>query len=320
MLRRGFVGERAQTYDFERWPASAYVSDLDVLRLRERSRGVRLGSKLTLPALLAGAPDRAPRRVALLERGRVVALDGRPHRTVAALTGALLEGRRDFVIKPVFGIHAAGLQRAHFDGAGRLSLEGHALDAEALQARLSTLPFHIVEEHVAQHEGLARLHPATTNPVRVVVLHDADGPFVAAATLRLGTASSVPGVAFARGGLSVAIDPDTGRLGGAARRDERGRLNWVDVHPDTDETIAGTSIPRWNELCRTLLAICEPLRWIPAAAWDVVVTPDGFVVLALSPDPSFAIEQLHGPLRLDPRVDTFFDAILAPAAAAALLR
>lgn len=121
---------------------------------------------------------------------------------------------------------------------------------------------------------LAAIASSTTNTVRIVTFRDRQNAIhIHATILRLGRAGNAADN-WDRGGLSVAIDPETGKPGVGVLKPKYGGER-METHPDSGVRFAGQIIPHWpevRELCIHAARVTPNLRSI---VWDVVVTAEG---------------------------------------------
>jgi hypothetical protein len=76
-------------------------------------------------------------------------------------------------------------------------------------------------------------------------------------------------------------------------------------------------VPDWPAIRDLALRAARSFPESPFIGWDLVVTPDGPVVLEANTPPGVNVWQVHGPLLRDPRVRRFFAAHgMCPAARA----
>lgn len=148
---------------------------------------------------------------------------------------------------------------------------------------------YILQKPLPAHEVFERLAPWTTNTVRVQTILGADGAVHVLATVaRLGRRGSMVDN-WEQGGVCVAIDPATGVLGRGVLKTHE----WYTSHPDTDVPLAGVTVPFWDdalEVCRRGARLFPGLR---ALGWDIVITPDGPVVLEANADFGIRVIQVH---------------------------
>lgn len=308
VLRDGFFPTSYLTYGLDGRDASDYLSNQD----RERTwvlnwpmAGLiddKIGSYFMLTTL--GAP--APRVWGGVFHGRVQAFhDAEPSGSPAVLRAELERAGR-LILKPNFGGGGAGiLLLEHADG--RYRLNGDDVTWAAVEDRLATLREYLISEFVEQAKYARTIFPGSANTIRMLVMHDEDGPFVATAVHRFGRAASGPVDNWSHGGLSARVDLDTGRLGPGVSFPESGQLVWHDHHPDTGAPIAGVAVAHWDAVKDGLLRFARKAPFLPYVGWDVVVTDDGFRILEGNKFSEVNILQVHGPLLERPRVRAFYE-------------
>jgi Sugar-transfer associated ATP-grasp len=160
---------------------------------------------------------------------------------------------------------------------------------------------YLLEEKIAQHGALADIAPFTTNTVRVVTLLDHTGSAdVQFAILRLGREGNAADN-WDRGGISVRIDLDSGTLGAGLLKPVYGG-NWVDAHPDTSVRFTGVELPFWDDILELATNAARVTPRVRSVGWDVIVSPDGPVLIEGNPDWDLTMVQVHTDGYLKPRV------------------
>ncbi|WP_120246510.1 sugar-transfer associated ATP-grasp domain-containing protein [Halopiger aswanensis] len=176
---------------------------------------------------------------------------------------------------------------------------------------VSNLDEYLVCEYVEQGPFGAALYPETPNTLRIITMYDeaAGEPFIAAAIHRIGTSDSAPLDNFTQGGLSAAIDPDSGTLSAGAQPPVDGEVEWHSRHPDTGVPIDGAQVPGWHRIRERLLEIAAGCSFVPYVGWDVIVTDEdgSFTVIEANSYPGLKSIQVHGPLLADDRVRRFYE-------------
>lgn len=170
------------------------------------------------------------------------------------------------------------------------------------------VPGALISERVHQGAYADRINAEATNTIRIVTMldpHD-DEPFLAWVVHRFATRRSLPVDNFGQGGLSAAVDLETGELGQAASFPYTGHLDWHSVHPDTGGRIAGASITAWPLIRERILYVARRLPQLPLIGWDVVAQDDGLSILEGNSYPNPRTVQVHQPLLSDPRVREFY--------------
>lgn len=169
----------------------------------------------------------------------------------------------------------------------------------------------IVERGLTQHPDEDALYPHSVNTVRVLTMIDVNGgggPFIAAAVQRIGCRRSEPADNWTRGGLSAPIDLDSGRLGRATRLPDGDVKEWFSDHPDTGAQIEGAHVAHWQEIRELVMHSAEVLSFMEYVGWDIVITPDGPLVLEANINTGLNVLQSHEPLLADPRVRAYYNA------------
>lgn len=155
----------------------------------------------------------------------------------------------------------------------------------------------LVQPVLNQHPAIARLYPHSINTVRIETHLATDGSIrTSCAGLRIGSDGRVVDN-MSRGGLTAQIDLVTGRLAQHARRMPRFGMRFHENHPDTDVSFASVTIPGWQGILALVQRAAECLRPVGAIGWDVVVTPDGPVILEANANWGEDLFQLGAPLR-----------------------
>lgn len=247
-----------------------------------------------------------PQVLAVIERGEVFAQD-----SVTRAAGSVLdlaERHTSVVLKPSDGSRGRGIFRLD---ANPETLNGRAVTAAQVDGFIQKLDHYLVTETVQQARYAEMICPLTTNTVRVVTMIDPDTgePFIARAVHRFGTFETQPADNWSRGGLCALVDLETGVLGPGVKHPKQtaGKLEWRSHHPDTGEAVEGVRVPRWQDLCVTLLDVVRRNPFLKYVGWDVAVTEDGFFVIEGNKNTDVDLLQVHGGLLTDPRVQRFYE-------------
>jgi len=316
----GFTtGERSPT-ESSQLMSFTWLAEKVHPRLNSRQARVLTLDKWVFYRWMAGFGLPVPRTLGLYDPLHGVSWDGaRRMRTaaevVAEVSAARLPG---LVLKPTGGEQGLGLlildDVDHATGAAttregvRTTLEEAVASVDV--AGMGGHPGYVVQEPVPSHPEYRDLAPWTTNTIRVITIVDRDGEaHVQAAATLLGRRGRMANN-FHAGGVNVGVDVETGALG---RGRVLGRAGWVDEHPDTGVPFAGRSVPDWDEVTRVCRHAATLLPGLRSIGWDVVVTPDGPVLLEANDGWGMRMVQLHGPGFLaDERVRAQFQAAGVP--------
>lgn len=186
------------------------------------------------------------------------------------------QGKRVVVLEDVD--HATGRARTRAGTPTTVEATVRSLDPRPMRGHAG----YVVQEGVPAHPALHRLAPWTTNTVRVMTLVDAGGaPRVHAVAARLGRRGNETDN-WAQGGVGVFVDLRDGALGEGVLKAERGRR--ITAHPDTGEEFTGTALPFWQETLQTCLRGARLFPGLHSLGWDVVLSPQGPVVLEANAD------------------------------------
>jgi alpha-L-glutamate ligase-like protein len=147
----------------------------------------------------------------------------------------------------------------------------------------------LFEPLLRSHPDLALLAPAGLPDIRIVC----DGSLPLLAMARIPTVASGGRGNLHQGGIGAAIDLVDGRI----TRAVHGRRP-IDVHPDTNQRLVGTRLPRWDEVVE-IARRCGPATGLGYLGVDLVVDADrGPLVLEVNSHPGLEIQNVaRSPLR-----------------------
>lgn len=200
-------------------------------------------------------------------------------------------------VKPADWAMGQGASRWHYRGGYYEDDDGKRLTADGLIARLlelSRIRPHVVQLKIVNHSDIACLSNGALCTVRAMtgLKKGCTEPKLISAVLRMGIGQSAVDN-FRAGGIAAPINADTGRLGAAVRDDPNGQV--FDKHPDTGVPIAQRVIPMWKECVELSLRAHRAFGPPAIIGWDIVITPDGPVLLEGNPAPCLELMQMsHG--------------------------
>jgi len=295
--RRGFSPFHYRFWRIDRSGPDQFLNDRQVRNTAkiDGPYGVVLDDKV-LFELVMQRYVRVPRNFARLQRGRLIWLDGGtpPDRSLHSL----LQERKKLVVKPVDQNGGRGVRLLEY----RKGLSPQDL--------LSGSEDVIISEHIEQGAYSSSLYPGSVNTVRMLTLRDrADqSSFVAMAVQRIGCAQSAPVDNVSRGGLSCAVDLETGQLGKVIKYKSDDPFQFHDRHPDTGKSFEGVVVPDWRGICSKMIELADKFPMLPYVAWDVALLDDDIVVIEGNSWTGLGTLQRERPLLADPRVRRFYEA------------
>ncbi|WP_129665211.1 sugar-transfer associated ATP-grasp domain-containing protein [Phytoactinopolyspora endophytica] len=310
---KGFLSRSAILYDLDHNDPAEYVSDLQRVYRTKRMVHERLqdviNNKLTTHLLLGTMDIRSAKLLGVYWRQAIHCFPGEERVELPEYLDRI-EPERQVFLKVLSGAEGKNIFAVKRLDESRWSVNGEEMDldrtVEVFYAQKRPL---IVEEGLEQHPKQSALYPDTVNTIRVLTMIDVnDGhrPFIAMAVQRIGTRSSEPADNWSRGGLSARVELDTGQLGRATRLPLRDEVEWFDAHPDTGSPITGVEVPYWPQIRDLVLHSARVLSFMEYVGWDIVVTPDGPVVLEANINTGMNVLQAHQPLFTDPRARAYY--------------
>jgi hypothetical protein len=219
----------------------------------------------------------------------------------------VLEGRpmRQLVVKPLRGGSGVGLSfvAPHEEGA---LVDGQVKRPEQFLAWLRSLPYHGVYPRVAQHAALDALFAGSANTVRAYVYRRrGQEPRLLASVLRVGVAATAPVDNFSQGSVSVLLD-EAGSAVNAVRRIMPNGTEPISHHPDSGAPLSSFILPYYAQVRESLLGFHERFPGFDLVGWDVLVTPEGPVVIEGNHNPGFNLLFVHRTLNDYPDFVAFY--------------
>lgn len=311
--RHGFLSRSAVLYRLDENGPDDYISDVQRYRSTRRMVHPRLqdviNNKLTTHLLLRSIDVRSADLLGIYWRGAVHTFPTEDRIVLDEYLASLSDGERVF-IKPLTGAEGRRLYSIRRTGElFRINGQDRTLDEARALVERGRRPM-VVERGIEQHPEVAALFPETVNTIRILTMLDLDDrrPFIAAAVQRIGTERSGHVDNWSQGGLSARIDIATGQLGPATwlPTDGDDSLAWFDHHPETGARIAGVTLPHWQMTVDTIIHAASVTSFLEYVGWDVIIGPDGPVVLEANINSGMNVLQVHHPLLADPRARRYF--------------
>ncbi len=226
----------------------------------------------------------------------------------------------NLVIKPVGGIMGRGLlilNEIRYEGGviTAVTNTGHVLSFDDIAKKLDTipnvryrtanyelnLPGYILQAKLQQHDVLNAIAPYTTHTMRLITFLDCNNKVhVHFAVLRIGRRGNAADN-WDKGGISVALDRNTGVLGRGVIKPKFGG-GWVETHPDSGVAFTGLQMPFWDEVKEMCSRAAQATPSLRTVGWDVALTPSGPVLIEGNPDWDLPMVQVHTRGLLNPEV------------------
>lgn len=189
-------------------------------------------------------------------------------------------GEREYIIaKPKDGMCGRGIEK--------LKPSDFASVAELYNYLTADGSFDLIEECLAQHEGMSKIYSGCINTVRIVTLNINGKISIPCAFMRIGNGGSVDN--FFAGGMTTPVDLDEGVLRYDAEN-EHGKA--FSVHPLTNVDIHGFKIPMWEEAKALVMKAAEVMPQVGYVGWDVAITPGKPVLVEGNEFPGHVFYQL----------------------------
>ena len=311
---KGFLSRSAILYELEQGNDPArYVTDVHRYFRTKNMVHARLqdiiNNKLSTHLLLRSMDIRSPELIGVYSRGLVHFFPAEGRMPVADYLESMEQDETVFfkVLAGAEGNNIHAVQRTSDATWAVDGVDRNRASAASVFTRV-TKPM-IIERGLVQHPDQAALFDASVNTLRVLTMVDLDKgsePFIAMAVQRIGCRRSAPADNWTRGGLSARIDLETGTLSRATRLPDGDVKEWFDQHPDNGAQITGMQVPLWDEVRDLVLHAARSLSFMEYIGWDIVVSPDGPIVLEANINTGLNVMQSHAPLFDDARVRTYY--------------
>jgi alpha-L-glutamate ligase-like protein len=208
-----------------------------------------------------------------------------------------LRGREQFVVKPAHGSGGDGIlvingrrgdkyRRSNGQFMGREEFDHHLSNTLSGLFSLGGQPDHVLVEYCVQFDPIFdNVSYKGVPDIRIIVFLG----YPVMAMIRLPTRLSDGKANLHQGAIGVGIDIPTG----LTRRGVWGNEP-VKEHPDTEHSIVGLAIPRWDELL-LIAARCYELSQLGYVGVDIVLDRNlGPLILELNARPGLAIQIANG--------------------------
>ncbi|MDR8018910.1 sugar-transfer associated ATP-grasp domain-containing protein [Nesterenkonia aerolata] len=313
--RRGFLSRSVTLYDLEHNDPRDYISD--VQRYTRTKYMVHpdlqeiLDNKFSFFLLMnqLGLDSDTVSLLGLYSRGAVHVFPHDDRVPLQEFLDARVEVGSRIFIKPVQGAEGRWVRAIRRTPEGYV-MNGEPTEVSEIRAWIERLKRPMLfEAAVAQAPEQAALNPQSTNTIRILTMPDLSRgkePFILTAVQRIGTAQSNHVDNWTQGGLSAEIDVETGTLSRAAQLPEDRTPVWFTHHPDSGARIKGAQVPHWKATKAMILDAAKRLSFMEYVGWDIIISPNGPVILEANINSGMNVLQVHRPLLADPRAREYF--------------
>jgi hypothetical protein len=237
-----------------------------------------LRDKFVFGQFLKGLGFATPRNIALLDEHGIRHLDTNKQESFTHFLYNLDHPINGFC-KKLRGIRGEGAFPLYIEKGRLRSNDKELLVAELKKKICGT---YLLQERIRQHPGMARIHPASINTIRLITFNNDGNVELFFAAVRFGTDNrSVDN--WNAGGIAVAIDLATGRLR------EHGIQKWsygkrAGRHPDTNILFSGYEVPCFKESVELVRNVHGYMYGIHSIGWDVAITETGPTLIEANED------------------------------------
>lgn len=225
---------------------------------------------------------KVPEIVALLRNGQTLSVDDETPIPFETLKEKLAEGGKYFV-KPFDGNCGNGIFVISKRN-GELYVGDRRIESQA-DLNLNPAYDFLVQRELAQRADLSAINASTLNTLRTIVTYRDGKPKLIGVILRIGRAGSYVDNS-GQGGISVAVDLETGRFAKYAGREHGGGK--FEKHPDSGYVFAEGGIENWPEVYAQINDIIAKVTKYGRLGWDLAIGEDG--VYAIEYNLGFGVE------------------------------
>ncbi len=190
------------------------------------------------------------------------------------ITSYLKENGGKLFLKPAGGQGGFGIFVLKYEQQCYLA-NGKIIDLLDFIQSLPNRPF-ILQKGIVQSKQMMDVNPSSVNTLRVVVQKDYDVMRMRTCIIRMGRKGKEVDNS-AQGGVSVKVDPLTGRVADTATAEHGGGI--MICHPDSRKVFGDIIINNWLELKEQIEFIGTKLIEFKNIALDIAVTEEGPVLL-----------------------------------------
>lgn len=301
---KGFLAEKYTLYQFDKNNYKDYLSDYHTSMARwiNEPFNEMLTNKLIFSECV-GKHIKVPETYGIFVSGR---FSSNSEKTLDGLVAQLTV----FVVKVVSGGGGKGVYIIKKENNDQFVLNNiKTYNKAELFEFFTTLNNYILTEFIEPSDFSKSLNETSVNTMRIITLIDpkTNKAFIARAVQRIGVEASAPQDNFTKGGLSAAINLETGRLSDCTRHPKTKEHKRYIRHPDTNIKIEGVTIPNWKSIKEQILYAANSLPMLKVIGWDFVISSQGLVAIEGNHHPDPDVLQGHEPLLTDERIKTFYN-------------
>jgi len=268
--KRAFVGKKAQ--------------HLMHVACNDRYWYQTAADKILFQTIMTGAGLPVPETLAVTQPLRWL-----PNAAALPDPKLLAEWLRNPELYPLFAKPAAGkysLNVLSLDSYDRatdrlVALGGQTITVEQAVQQMSSPSGYILQRRIAPHESLAGRFGPRLWSVRALVLVGPDGPVIHRALAKIPTGMNPADNYWRPGNMLGALDIGAGRITRAVRG-VGADMVVCPAHPDTNASLAGTTLPHWAELRDLVSKAARIFPGIRTQSWDIALTDKGPVCLEVN--------------------------------------
>jgi len=306
--RRGFMPWRIHQYGLTEDNFKEFLSDRDYMYLHQMNNSYKkwIEDKMTFRLVLDPFKEHLPKYYfQILQRDdkpMILRLPDLPEGFEPTFDDILRLLRQEgkLALKASSGTHGIGFYKMHYEN-GKYYLNNEETTAYGIRSTINSFKsFYVITNYINMHDQIKKIYAGSVNTIRIMMINrDGHHPQLLDAYMRIGSKKSgvTDNVAF--GGVVCTINMETGEYGnGMQIKDHR----FIDIkkHPDTGTPLRGI-IPNWELIKKGLIDICNYMPQLEYLGFDVVCTPEGFVLLEVN-----SHQDLHRLRYYDPRIKDFF--------------
>lgn len=306
--RRGFMPWRITQYGLTKENYELFLSDRDYMYLHQINNSYKkwIEDKMTMRYVLEPFKEYLPKYYFQIIRREgytvILPLMDRPEGYEATFDDLfrLLRDKKNLALKAASGTHGVGFYKMSYEDGKYYLNNKEASEFEIKKVILNFKSYYVVTEYIDMHQQIKNMYAGSVNTLRLMVINrDGLNPQILDAYMRIGsvTTGTTDNVAF--GGVFCKIDVGTGKYGNA-EQSKNHVLVPCPRHPDTDTLIEGT-IPHWQLITEQVIAISKYIGQLEYMGFDVVCTPESFVILEIN-----SHQDLHRYIYYDPKIKQFF--------------